>query len=120
MMQKTIQQEEIFNQAMFLDAVNNNRTLACRLVQMFLDNYSQYIKDIQTSIDNGDADKLKHSAHAFKGMISYFSISGKELAFSLQEMGDKNNLSHAGKTVDELTELLNTLLMKLNQFMNES
>ncbi|MBF0398950.1 MAG: DUF3365 domain-containing protein [Desulfobacterales bacterium] len=106
-----------FNHNEFLQSVANNKSMALKLIQIFIDkSYPESIDKIKTAIDNKDGEMLKKTSHRFKGAISYFSDTGQQLAFKLQQMGEQEEFNDAKKVYEELKKEVESLISVLRDF----
>lgn len=67
--------------------VDDNRELFDEIVRMFLAEAPPHLQRIQTAIIEGDAEIVRHSAHALKGMVSIFAAERTMHAATLVEQG---------------------------------
>ncbi|MBF0395288.1 MAG: response regulator [Desulfobacterales bacterium] len=118
--------ENMANQALFapsnlFNLVNHDKSLALKMIKKFLEDEGcfKYLSRIKKAIDHKEAEKLKEAAHSFKSMIGYFSNSGEELAFELEEMGKKNDFSNVNETYTALTELITKIIPLLKDLVRD-
>lgn len=53
--------------------MDDSRELFEELVQLLLSDAPQYLQRIRAGVSNGDADAVRHGAHALKGMVCIFA-----------------------------------------------
>ncbi len=105
----------IFDEDHLLSHVGGDKSLAEVLIANYFDARSEHLNKIEKSIEDCDSDALSESAHAFKGIVSYFSKTAAAEVLKLQEMGQEDNLIKAG----EVYEVLKKMILKLEQDINE-
>lgn len=88
-----------------LEIMDGNKSLIIDCFKDFLETYPDYLKDIEAAIASGNAIMLDESAHKFKGALKYLAAkSTAAIAFQIELMGKKNNLTHAQETFEALME----------------
>jgi len=109
---------ELAGRASFLEGLGNDTTLARRLVDLFLQDSVRLVDEIGRAIGEGDADRLRRSAHALKGAVSNFPAGAAgEAAARMETIGFEGDMDAARdafpelqKEVDRLRGLLPTLI----------
>jgi len=88
-----------------LEIVDGDEELLKEIYHDFLDDYPEVFAKIKEDILRGDAHSLNSSAHKFKGMLKNIAaITASNIAFELEGMGKKQDLSRAGETLERLDE----------------
>ena len=79
-------------------------------VGMFASDYPAMLEAIESAIKIGDADQLKRTAHALKGMVGNFQAkAAAAAALKLEEMGRSGAIGNAAPVFDELTDAIKHL-----------
>ncbi len=96
--------------------VFGKKTLLEKIVGIFVNTYKEMLSAIHQSIKNGDSNALDRAAHALKGVLSNLaSASTANLAFQLEMMGKKSDLTGA----EELYNILEQEVERLKQALLE-
>jgi CheY-like chemotaxis protein len=86
-----------------LDAVDGDRDLLEKLVQVFFKEYPLFLNKLRASVDQGDADGVRHAAHQLNGSIRFLSAKrASELALQLETMGRDGKLGNASEVLTSL------------------
>jgi two-component system, sensor histidine kinase and response regulator len=109
---------ELAGRSAFLEGLGNDTSLAQRLIDLFLKDSVRLLDEINHAIADGDADRLRRSAHTLKGAVSNFPAGAARDAVSRMEtIGFDGDLEAARavfpileKEVDRLRGLLPTLI----------
>ena len=111
--------DDFFNKESFLKLVSNNEVLAKKLQVMFIENYQQNLEEINTAIKNKDAEKLRTTAHFFKGQVAYYSKKINDTAFKLEFMGKSGDMSGATEVFATLKKNTKQLIVSLKKDLDE-
>jgi two-component system, sensor histidine kinase and response regulator len=104
------EQKIIINENALLNAFDNDMDFFKEALEMFISDYPSMMDAIQEAVDAGDADALKRTAHALKGMVGNFqSKAAAESALELEEMGRSGKLAGSEKAMKNLTEQIDAL-----------
>jgi len=103
-----------FDSEALLDAFDHDWDFFNEAVEMFVDDYPPMVDALRESLKAKDADALRRTAHALKGMVGNFQgRDAAEAAFNLEEMGRQGEFDGADQAcerlVNELAELEKTL-----------
>jgi HPt (histidine-containing phosphotransfer) domain-containing protein len=94
-----------FDSADLLDRLGGDVALAQELVALFDEDSPVLISEIQTAIQNTDAEALASSAHAFKGVCANISASqAREVAYALEMAGKTQQLQQAPALMAQLRQ----------------
>lgn len=98
-----------------LNAFDNDWDFLKEAVDMFVSDYPPMIETIKDALKAKDANSIRRTAHALKGMVGNFQAkTAAKAAFNLEEMGrnsEFSGMSQACKTlISELAGLEKTLL----------
>jgi two-component system sensor histidine kinase/response regulator len=89
--------------ALALSRVGGDSELLGEIARLFLTDAPHMLNAIEAAICAGDAYALERSAHAFKGCVSNFGgAAATSIAFSLEQMGRKQELSGAAEAFQRL------------------
>ena len=109
---------EFAGRSAFLEGLGNDTTLAQRLIDLFLQDSVRLLDEINHAIADGDADRLRRSAHTLKGAVSNFPAgAARDAAARMETIGFDGDIEAARaafpvleKEVDRLRGLLPTLI----------
>ncbi len=96
-----------FDEASLLKAFDHDMEFFQEAFDMFVSDYPPMIEKLKNAIEDKDAELLKRTAHALKGMVGNFQ--GKDAAkeaFVLEEMGRHQEFSGAEETSKRLSDEL--------------
>jgi CheY-like chemotaxis protein len=80
------------------------------IAQVFLDESSALMSELQHAIASGDVSKIKMSAHSLKGAVGFFGVpSVADAAFVLEALGESGDLTRAREAYSRLEEELSAL-----------
>lgn len=93
------------------------------LIDLFLNEYPDYLSSIKQAIENNDAPGLERAAHSLKGSASNFSAPDVvESARELEYIGKKGDFTETGKAfeklkkrIDLMSNALRTLYKEINR-----
>jgi CheY-like chemotaxis protein len=87
-----------------LARMGGDREAVRQLVEVFRQDCSPLLADIQKAVRTGDAKKLKVAAHTLKGMVAFFAAErATAAALALELLGEAGDLTGAAEAVDVLT-----------------
>jgi PAS domain S-box-containing protein len=91
------------DRATILGRVGGNRQTLCQLADVFEQDCTNLMADIESAVSAGDGPTLRTAAHTLKGMVAFFAAGpAADTALRLEKMGEQNDLSTAA---DELAGL---------------
>ena len=100
----------IIDRKMLLKAFDEDWDFLKEIIDMFIADYPDMLKEIKTAITAEDAPTLQRTSHALKGMVGNFQIeTAVQKAYSLERMGANATFDHAFETFRQLSEELATL-----------
>lgn len=91
-----------------------NQEQVLKMVEVFIDQISQSIKDIETAYSENDFLKIKSLAHKIKPLLTYFGTSKLEKEFLLAE-----ELFSKETTSLELDSKIKNLNLLINEVVDE-
>ena len=81
-----------------------------QLVEVFRQDCSPLVADIEAAVKAGDAKRLKAAAHTLKGMVAFFAADrATAAALALERLGEAGDLAGAAAAVGVLTRALSDL-----------
>jgi two-component system sensor histidine kinase/response regulator len=97
--------KKIFNRDAVLNRLNHNNDLLHELVDSFITDTPQHLKDIREAIEAQKVEKVKTEAHNLKGAAANVGADlFKEVAFQLECAGKSQNLNTALNLYERLEE----------------
>lgn len=104
----------------FLNRVGGDRKLLQRMIQTFLRDGPQRLKEIRRAIRQKQGDKLASLAHALKGPLGIFGANrAAERCQELQEFGRGGNYAEAARRYDSLKEEIALLEANLRGYAGQ-
>lgn len=83
-------------------------------IQLFLNDYVEMTKSIESAIAEKDPEKLKRSAHTLKGTLkNFYAYASASKALELEDLGNSGNLSNAQTILKDLKIELEKLIPEL-------
>ena len=99
-----------------LARVDGDHELLAEMAELFLEESSRFIKDIQTAVENSDTQTLTYAAHTLKGSVGNFAATeAAEAARQLEQMGRKGDLTGADIQLAHLEAALARLTPALTE-----
>ena len=106
--------------ANLLEALEGDRAALVELIGDFLASYRGHLERISAAICDGDARHLEKSAHQFKGSLGIFCRSEPlSLTESLIDMGERESLTQAPRTLELLEREMEQLVTSLREFAGQ-
>jgi len=103
-----------------LDILDGDQSMIGLMITAFLESAPDQIADIGKAIDAGDADKLKRTAHRFKGAVGNFGAPHlTDKAQDLETLGASGSLENAHLQFKTLAENAKTMCEALQKWLNE-
>lgn len=94
----------VVDEFQLLARVGNNSKHLIALLDIFLSLYAEQLGEIKAAIDSGEAEKLYHASHKFKGSVKNFNAhSAAEAAEALERIG------RAGSTLGAESEYISLI-----------
>ncbi|MBW1700630.1 MAG: response regulator [Deltaproteobacteria bacterium] len=110
-----------FNKDALLKAFEHDVNFFKEIVDMFVNDYPPMITSIQDALKEKDADKLKRTAHALRGMSRNFQAeSAARTALGLEKMGRQGKFDGADQACDLLAQELSGLKKILLDMVEEA
>jgi len=83
----------------------------------FEDTYKQMLQEVETAINDKNADGLQISAHTLKGVLATFcSTVAKDIAFELEEQGRDGNFDGVEEKYTSMATEVAELISQLKTF----
>jgi CheY-like chemotaxis protein len=93
-----------------LARMGGDRDAIRQLVEVFRQDCSPLMAEIEEAVRTGDARKLKGAAHTLKGMVAFFAADrATAAALALEQLGEAGDLSGAAAAVDVLVREVSDL-----------
>ncbi len=109
----------IFDTAVFLERVGNDREAAQRLVRLFLDDLPDSAKLLESAVAAGDAAAVAQAAHRLKGAIANFAAPrATRAAQALVDLGRSQRISDAPAALGKFQEELRRLKHLMTEFIS--
>jgi len=107
-----------FDEAALLSRVEGDRNLLRDLVDAFLGEAPQLLREIKRAVKCGDCDKLFTAAHTLKGAASILEAQkASQTAEKLESSGEQQDLSEAGNLLITLTAEVRSLQTQLAELL---
>jgi HPt (histidine-containing phosphotransfer) domain-containing protein len=117
-MEPSENQAHLINWATALEMAGGDPDLMKELVQVFVDEGQQLLREIHNSLAAGDAALLRRSAHTLKGSLRIFEATpAAALAEQMETMGQQANLDAAEPVVAELDTFMVRVFKELNDHL---
>jgi len=92
-----------FDRDTLLDAFDHDMDFLKEAVGMLLEDSPLMLEKIREALETGDAGRLKHTAHALKGMVGNFQAkTTSQAALTLETMGRRGELTDAEEAYETL------------------
>jgi len=102
--------QPFFDKDALLKAFDNDMEFLKEVIDMFIADYPDMLKNITTAIESKDAPGLQRTAHALKGMLGNFQAeSSAQKAYALEKMGSNGQLENAADIYRQLSAELDSL-----------
>ncbi|MDD2337896.1 MAG: response regulator [Geobacteraceae bacterium] len=102
--------KNVFDREQALASVEGDLGLLKEVVNIFLEEYPNTMKEIRDAIDGADSHRLNRAAHSLKGLVGNFGASAAfETALSLEMLGKENDMSGALAAYSSLIEEMERL-----------
>jgi two-component system, sensor histidine kinase and response regulator len=107
----------LFDQAVLLGRVDGNTTLLRELVEIFLADAPQKLKEIAQSLERQDSESVKTAAHAFRGSAGTFAAErAVEAAQKLETLAAAGDLARAQEAFRNVQSEFDRLRRELAAF----
>jgi CheY-like chemotaxis protein/HPt (histidine-containing phosphotransfer) domain-containing protein len=101
---------DVLNRTALLARVGGREDRLRRIVQVFLDESSQIMAELQQAIAGGEADRMRSLAHSLKGAVGLFGAQCVvEPAQALESLGDAHELAGAPEKYRQLEHEMHRL-----------
>lgn len=95
--------EQVLDKAELLDRTQGDIDLLKQMVDLFFDNFPRLLSRLQDAISRGNSKDLECTAHTLKGSVGNFAARRAiEAALALEDLGRRNDMSHAGQALAAL------------------
>jgi len=111
----------VLDEGKLLATVGGNRELIGELAEIFLQELTPRMTDIENAIKEGDAEKLRFTAHALRGSAASLSaVAVSTSALSLETMGTQGELSSAKSAFATLRKESKKLRTRLKSLVDQA
>jgi PAS domain S-box-containing protein len=113
--------DEMPDKATLLARVGGREDRLRTIIQVFLDESSSLMAELQEAIAGGDASRLTRPAHSLKGAVGFFGVPGVvERAETLETLGRASELMGAAEAYTHLEREIRTLKSALAVLLSPS
>jgi len=111
----------VFDKDVLLKAFDNDWDFLKEVIDMFIADYPEMLKNIHDAIQAEDAPALQRTAHALKGMLGNFQVeTAIQKAYNLEKMGGEENLEQAADIYTQLSTELDSLERMFSDLSRET
>ena len=97
-----------------LSRVGGDAELLKEIAMLFLDNYEQWLAELNQAAARGDAQAVEHAAHGLKGSVANFGAQHVvEAALRIEQLGRRRDLTEVSKALNTLELALAALRPEL-------
>jgi len=102
--------KELIDLSRAMEAVDGDKGLLRVLVDDFIEDYPQYLEELEDLIAKNDSAQVERKAHSLKGSIGNFGV-GKayELACQIETLGKESRLEGAADVLKKLEDQMNQI-----------
>src|SRR5262249_45353391 len=105
---------KVLDRELALARVGGDAELLREIAVLFLDNYGQWLDDLNQAAARGDAVGVEHAAHGLKGSVANFGAQAAvEAAQQIERIGRSQDLAEIGKAINTLELALASLRPEL-------
>ena len=109
-----------FDEKHFLAVIENDRSLACELIDLYLNDSPGILSELDLAVNKGDCFSIEKLAHRLKGNLKIFYAADAILhAANLEQMGRLNHLEKAPVELQKLHKVLNHMDTEVKKFKTE-
>lgn len=95
--------EQVFDKTKALENLGGDMDLLKEIIEIFLDDFPNQMKQIREGILEGDAEAVEHAAHSLKGSVANFAAKrAYDAAYRLEVLGREGNLGEANEALVNL------------------
>lgn len=108
--------EQVFDKTKALENVGGDMDLLKEIIEIFLDDYPNQMKQIREGILSGDAKAVEHAAHSLKGSVANFAAKrAYDAAYRFEVLGREENLGEAKEALADLDREIRELDVAMNE-----
>ena len=108
-----------FNEQAALARVAGDRDLLREIAGIYVDTYEAMVDGVRQAVADGDAEKLRSSAHLLKGTVANFDAAAATAAAAdLEQMGRNADLAGAPDRLGDLVREAGRLADELDAYRN--
>ena len=112
--------DEILDVNEFMERVQDDKELLLELLDIFVSDYQEKEKLMQTAVSGNDHEQIKSISHSLKGASG--NISAKKLRetfVKLEELGKNNDTSGADELLSTMNQQFEELLVRIKSVKEE-
>jgi two-component system sensor histidine kinase/response regulator len=95
--------EQVFDKTKALENLGGDMDLLKEIIEIFLDDFPNQMKQIREGILTGDAEAVEHAAHSLKGSVANFAAKrAYDAAYRLEVLGREGNLEETNEALGDL------------------
>ena len=95
--------EQVFDKTKAIENLGGDMDLLKEIIEIFLDDFPNQMKQIREGILAGDAEAVEHAAHSLKGSVANFAAKrAYDAAYRLEVLGRDGNLGEANEALGDL------------------
>jgi two-component system sensor histidine kinase/response regulator len=95
--------EQVFDKTKAIENLGGDMDLLKEIIEIFLDDFPNQMKQIREGILAGDAEAVEHAAHSLKGSVANFAAKrAYDAAYRLEVLGREGNLGEANEALGDL------------------
>ena len=108
--------KQVFDLDEALENIGGDMDLLKEILEIFLDDYSNQMEQIQEGILAGDSNAVEQAAHSLKGSVANFAAKrAHEAAYRLEVLGREENLGEAKEALADLDREIRELDAAMNE-----
>jgi two-component system sensor histidine kinase/response regulator len=112
--------EQIFDKTKALENLGGDMDLLKEIIEIFLDDFPNQIKQIREGILTGDAEVVEHAADSLKGSVANFAAKrAYDAAYRLEVLGREGNLGEANEALGDLDKEIEEMKNALNELVED-
>jgi HPt (histidine-containing phosphotransfer) domain-containing protein len=95
--------EQVFDKTEALENLGGDMDFLKEIIEIFLNDFPNQMKQIREGILEGDAEAVEHAAHSLKGSVANFAAKRTyDAAYRLEVLGREGNLGEANEALVNL------------------
>ncbi|MGR3302667.1 MAG: Hpt domain-containing protein [Candidatus Scalindua sp.] len=108
----------VFDKDEALKIIDNDKEFLKELIEIFINDASEHMLEIEEAVDSRNNEALEKSAHKLKGAVANFGKNATtDTARKLETMGRENNLDGVEEVYDTLVKDIESLVNAFKEFV---